>query len=151
MAATRRLPSKTDDTWQLATWRERSAGLTGRKLTSAVSSCEAESIESVDDLQEVYGRGRLERLGFQQIALPTDHTEDALEGVPAPQRRMQDQEPGSSCVDVQAEIPRLWAQTGALLAHSQNAALPIGMITMWAGTTASLPACWAVCDGTYGT
>ena len=64
---------------------------------------------------------------------------------------MQDQEPGSACVDVQAEIPRLWAQIGAILAHSQNAALPIGMIIIWAGTVASLPAGWAVCDGTGGT
>eukprot|EP01050_Picozoa_sp_SAG11_P019000 SAG11_NODE_2962_length_2807_cov_9.931315_2_plen_82_part_00 len=39
----------------------------------------------------------------------------------------------------------------ALLAHSQNAALPIGMIIVWAGTVASLPIGWVICDGAFGT
>eukprot|EP01050_Picozoa_sp_SAG11_P030395 SAG11_NODE_8976_length_957_cov_1.389277_1_plen_112_part_00 len=64
---------------------------------------------------------------------------------------MQDQQQGSSCVDAQAEISQLWAQIDALLAHSQNAVMPIGMIIMWAGTVASLPIGWVICDGTYGT
>ena len=123
---------------QLSSWLEESAGLSGKKLAAALAECESKQIDTVGDLREVHDKGRLESLGFMPVAL--GRIEDALEGVPAPQRRMQDQEPGSACVDVQAEIPRLWAQIGAILAHSQNAALPIGMIIIWAGTVASLPA-----------
>jgi hypothetical protein len=93
---------------------------------------------------------KLERLGFKQFALA--RIEDALKGVPAPQpRRMQDQHQGSSCVDAQAEISRLWAQVDALLAHSQNTALSVGMIIQWHGNSTTLPAGWVVCDGTFGT
>ena len=134
---------------QLATWLEKSAGLSGKKMSTALALCEAKEIETVGELHEVHTKGLLRGLGFMPVAL--GRIEDALEGVPAPQRRMQDQEPGPACVDVQAEIPRLWAQIGAILAHSQNAALPIGMVIIWAGAAASLPAGWAVCDGSGGT
>eukprot|EP01051_Picozoa_sp_SAG22_P009751 SAG22_NODE_835_length_6917_cov_8.098709_8_plen_93_part_00 len=39
---------------QLATWLEKSVGLKGQKLTSAVSICEAEEIETVAELRKIH-------------------------------------------------------------------------------------------------
>eukprot|EP01051_Picozoa_sp_SAG22_P012978 SAG22_NODE_1403_length_4492_cov_13.784430_2_plen_175_part_00 len=61
---------------QLATWLEKSAGLKGQKLMSAISICEAEDVETVADLRILYDNERLERLGFKQMALV--HIEQAL-------------------------------------------------------------------------
>ncbi len=114
---------------QLATWLEKSAGLSGKRLAAAIELCNEEDINTVGEMREVHEKGRLESIGFKKVSL--GRIEDALKGVPAPQsRRMQDQQQGSSCVDAQAEISQIWAQIGALLAHSQNAALPIGVIIM---------------------
>ena len=46
-----------------ATWLEKSAGLTGQKLTSAISICEVEEIETIAELQEVNDGGGLQHLG----------------------------------------------------------------------------------------
>eukprot|EP01052_Picozoa_sp_SAG31_P044543 SAG31_NODE_7806_length_1593_cov_1.009371_1_plen_355_part_00 len=136
---------------QLATWLENSAGLKGQKLASAISICEAEEIEAIGELREMQDKGKLARLGFKQFALA--RIEDALKGVPAvPQpRRMQDQQQGSSCVDAQSEISQIWAQIGALLAHSQTATLPVGTIILWHGNATTLPTGLVPCDGLFGT
>ena len=136
---------------ELATWLEKSAGLSDKKASTAIALCETKEIETVDELREVYDRGRLDQLGFMPFTL--GRIEDALKGVPAvPQpRRMQDQQQGSACVDSQGEIRRLWSQVDALLANTQASVVPTGTIVQWFGNASSLPAGWAECDGRFGT
>lgn len=57
-------------------------------------------------------------------------------------------------VDVDADIKAVDTTLRALITSSINSAIasavPSGMIAMWAGTIASIPAAWKLCDGTLG-
>jgi hypothetical protein len=132
----------------LGEWLEEIAGLSGKKLSNALALCEAKDIEAVSDLWQLHDKGRLDRLGFQEITLSI--IEDALAGVPAAaRRRMQEPAAGSSsCAAIQDSIAALWAQLGTMSAVAAD--FPVGAIIDW-HDNATLPSDWFVCDGTHGT
>eukprot|EP01052_Picozoa_sp_SAG31_P036148 SAG31_NODE_4469_length_3207_cov_40.075933_1_plen_216_part_10 len=144
---------------ELAAWLEQSAGLKGQKLTSALSICEAELIETVAELREVHDDGKLQHLGFKQILL--GRVERALKVVPAEQRRrqLQREAPPSAvvaggCADatgLQSALESVTARVAGLEVYTHISAAPKNLIAQWAGGAETVPPGWVLCDGQNGT
>ena len=68
----------------LGGWLISVAGVTGRKLQSALSICDAEELDSVDDLRDLFRAGLLETQGFKAITMAK--IKNALDGEAAASR-----------------------------------------------------------------